>query len=59
MSREETYTYDELKHQGFIVRHGERRVGRNRYGEAVFTIAQCDEDPYHNDPSVGKGQAHA
>jgi hypothetical protein len=51
-------TYDEWKHQGFRVLAGQHAHYKNRYGEAVFTKDQTEEDPYHTNPNLGKGQRH-
>ena len=47
-------TYDEWKHQGFRVLAGQHAHYKNRYGEAVFTKDQTEEDPYHTNPNLGE-----
>jgi hypothetical protein len=55
---DEKLTYDEWKHEGFRVLAGQHAHYRNRYGEAVFTRDQTEEDPYHNDPNTGDKTWH-
>ena len=53
------YTYWEWLRNGYRIKKGQRNIGHNKYNEPLFTLAQVEEDPYHNNPATEKGQPHA